>query len=485
MSIKGLVPEKVESEINSISHPTRRFVGFALLLAWHYNLWFLHDSFVGVQLLDDCVTQSWLIALVAAAVAFIVIAFGMGRKRHLCDIKWLHWTATAIAVIATAALTLFAFTFPTDLIAFALAAVIGITNAILWIMWGELYSRAKTSFSVMYIGTTVGIVTLVCSLICYVLPTGVSSVLIALMPLAAGVLFVHGAKITKDLPYPTLLPKSTAKRAIKPMIVVCATTFVASIACYFLVAIIPWESLPDGDSAFTLGSIGGATLLCLIGGVCAIAKDRLNIYRIFPWLIILAIISFALFLMGEAFNVPAFFLILAVVAIFEVLLVMYFGVLGVKGYVPIGFAFGFSGAFIRLGIAVGNSMALLYEANPAWAEIATNPTSLIFVCVLAGTIIPLVRQEYNITKLMEPPATESSQEHRIKELAAEFSLSARETEIIMLIARGFTTDNVAKKLYISPYTVNTHIRHVYEKIGIHKRSELIDYINGNGSDSNS
>ena len=51
----------------------------------------------------------------------------------------------------------------------------------------------------------------------------------------------------------------------------------------------------------------------------------------------------------------------------------------------------------------------------------------------------------------------------------------------MLIARGFTTDNVAKKLVVSPYTVNTHIRHVYEKVGIHKRSELIDYINRTGS----
>lgn len=38
VNIKELVPEKVESEINSPDHPTRRFVGFALLLAWHYNL---------------------------------------------------------------------------------------------------------------------------------------------------------------------------------------------------------------------------------------------------------------------------------------------------------------------------------------------------------------------------------------------------------------------------------------------------------------
>ena len=338
MNIKELVPEKVESEINSPDHPTRRFVGFALLLAWHYNLWFLHDSFVGAQLLDDCVTQSWLIALVSAAVSFIVIAFALGRKHRLCNIPWMLWTATAAAVICTLALTLFAFSFPTDLIAYALAAVVGITNAILWVMWGELYSRTKTSFSVSYIGTTVGLVTLVCSLICFVLPTGISSVFIALMPLAAGLLFARGATIAKDMPYPTLLPKSTANRALKPMIVVCGTTFVASVACYFLVAIIPWENLPYGECAFTFGSIGGATLLCIIGVICGLTNDRLNIYRTFPWLIIIAIVSFALFLMGERFFVPSFFVVLAAVSIFEVLLIMYFGVLGMKGYVPIGFA---------------------------------------------------------------------------------------------------------------------------------------------------
>lgn len=160
---------------------------------------------------------------------------------------------------------------------------------------------------------------------------------------------------------------------------------------------------------------------------------------------------------------------------------MYFGVLGMKGYVPIGIAFGFSGAFIRFRIAAGNTLALVYEANPSFALEATTPTAIIFVCILSAVIIPLVRQECNITKLMAPPATESLQEQRIKELAKEFSLSARETEIVMLIARGFTTDNVAKSSSFPPYTVNTHVRHVYEKIGIHKRSELIDYINGNGS----
>ncbi len=59
----------------------------------------------------------------------------------------------------------------------------------------------------------------------------------------------------------------------------------------------------------------------------------------------------------------------------------------------------------------------------------------------------------------------------------EFGLSEREGEILRLIARGKTANAIAEKLVISPHTVNTHIRHIYDKTQIRKRGELIDYIN--------
>ena len=68
------------------------------------------------------------------------------------------------------------------------------------------------------------------------------------------------------------------------------------------------------------------------------------------------------------------------------------------------------------------------------------------------------------------------------EVAEEFGLSAREREILLLIARGYTTNSMASKLVISPYTVNTHIRHIYDKMQIHKRSELLNYLNMQRSD---
>lgn len=48
MTTKKAVPKSTHSKRNPLDYPTRRFVGFALLLAWHYNLWFLHDAFIGV-----------------------------------------------------------------------------------------------------------------------------------------------------------------------------------------------------------------------------------------------------------------------------------------------------------------------------------------------------------------------------------------------------------------------------------------------------
>ena len=62
-------------------------------------------------------------------------------------------------------------------------------------------------------------------------------------------------------------------------------------------------------------------------------------------------------------------------------------------------------------------------------------------------------------------------------IADEFHLPEREYEIPVLLGQGHSTQSLAKVLALSPYTVQTHIKHIYAKIGIHRRAELIDYVN--------
>ncbi len=54
-------------------------------------------------------------------------------------------------------------------------------------------------------------------------------------------------------------------------------------------------------------------------------------------------------------------------------------------------------------------------------------------------------------------------------------LSDREREILMLIAQGMTTPDIAAALYISPHTVQSHRDHIMTKLGLHSKAALIRY----------
>jgi len=54
-------------------------------------------------------------------------------------------------------------------------------------------------------------------------------------------------------------------------------------------------------------------------------------------------------------------------------------------------------------------------------------------------------------------------------------LTPRETEVLSLVANGYTNKEIAERLYISVKTVEAHRSHIVERIGAESRSDLIQY----------
>ena len=54
-------------------------------------------------------------------------------------------------------------------------------------------------------------------------------------------------------------------------------------------------------------------------------------------------------------------------------------------------------------------------------------------------------------------------------------LSAREREVLQLIAEGRSSKEVAEVLSISPATVETHRTHILQKLDVHNTAELVLY----------
>jgi predicted ATPase/DNA-binding CsgD family transcriptional regulator len=86
----------------------------------------------------------------------------------------------------------------------------------------------------------------------------------------------------------------------------------------------------------------------------------------------------------------------------------------------------------------------------------------------------LFRQGSHATSSSQPtkaPASDSTPLH----LVPHDDLSAREVEVLRLLAQGLTNAQIAERLVISPRTVNTHLTSIYRKINVTTRSAATRY----------
>ena len=53
------------------------------------------------------------------------------------------------------------------------------------------------------------------------------------------------------------------------------------------------------------------------------------------------------------------------------------------------------------------------------------------------------------------------------------ALSEQESRVLQLAAKGFTFDEIAQFLQVSPHTVTTYVKRVYRKLHVRSKTEAI------------
>jgi DNA-binding CsgD family transcriptional regulator len=455
--------------------PILGYIGLSLLQAWHYCLWFVPKSFPFSPLLSSAVTTGWLTCLAAS----IAILFLLPRLRAFTQAprasRPLLLLSPLITCLASIILTCWPSALTIPPLTIVLSLIIGASNAMLWLLWGQTLTFSTAPINVRGCVLSFGIVLVLSLVITTGLPWIFAPLFTAALPLLSGALLIFLARSSRGVTPPPLLPRATARQGRRSILIVCLIAAVAAATCYFLVAIISWEELPGHDASFTYGVGCGALLMLLIACVLSLKRQRSNVFALLPWLLVLTLAAAALYVANMGLDTPAFLLALAITSVFELLLILYFAILTRKGYISSEHAFGLSAGCTRLGILGGNLLALLYERAAPFDFAFETTTVLLFICLLGALLIPLVRQEYQIGALTETRAT-SDLDTICADVAQEYGLSEREADVLRLLARGYSSSNIAARLVISTNTVNTHIKHIYDKLGIHKRAELLTYL---------
>jgi DNA-binding CsgD family transcriptional regulator len=57
--------------------------------------------------------------------------------------------------------------------------------------------------------------------------------------------------------------------------------------------------------------------------------------------------------------------------------------------------------------------------------------------------------------------------------ARRYQLSARESEVVALVLRGYSNQDIATTLDFSLATAKKHLTHIFDKVGVDSRAQLI------------
>jgi DNA-binding CsgD family transcriptional regulator len=123
-----------------------------------------------------------------------------------------------------------------------------------------------------------------------------------------------------------------------------------------------------------------------------------------------------------------------------------------------------------LSAALYNALAIVWIA---FLEDSASVVSAIimivgFCVIFFVTLAPLrLQRSKGITK---------EAEIAILEMARDFRLTRREQEILLLLKQGRSRPYIQKTMHLSEGTVKTHTSHIYTKLAIHSRQQLLDVL---------
>lgn len=199
------------------------------------------------------------------------------------------------------------------------------------------------------------------------------------------------------------------------------------------------------------------------------------LYRIAMPLFAIAIIGLAVFGTGNAQT--SFFIISTGATLMDMLTwVLLIEIAHTTHYSPL-LIFAIGRFVIHAGMALGECTALALVGSMT----VFFTVSIVVLVIVAGYMF----SDRDMTVFVEPPMPAElpsglepgeDLDARIRSIAADNGLSPRETDVFVLWATGHGAKSIQDKLSLSPATVKTHLRHIYEKCDVHSRGDILELI---------
>ena len=488
--------------------PPLRLCGQAFLFAWRMGLFF--SAVIVLQAPDPYgfLAGGRLAFLLAFAAGSVGVFLGSRTVPGRLTDKSVVWLGTVDAILGVLLVLASTRGFPG---AFAVCiggfAIAGLGDACLSLAFGKMYGSLSVRLSMRAVPVAMALGAVIYALMVNN-AVAIALPVLVLLPLACGMVLLH------DLAY---RQAQGSDQSLKPLVSQveepARSRFTKwKIASYtsvlWLTFGLMWPLAASrlfAGPSFLMFSLSVAALIVIVSVVLAVLTYVLRLPAVKTFWIFVPL-TFAgitvVAVIDSNLQVLAFAMVFAAHNIAEVQLITHFAAIcrrrGYSSRMLYGCGFAILGVAEALGLLAG--MAIV----PAQSS---TLTVLLLVCanaIVIAVILSIMRVntrfqkaelEMALAKLEQAQrdaaavgsddgqagAASSADGARANDTPAataarwvgQYGLSARESEVAELLLSGRNVPAVAELLCISPSTVQTHVKHIYEKVGVRTRQELI------------
>ena len=429
------------------------------------------------------------------------------RLHNLASCKPLMWGCTTALVVQVTieGLTILGLTDWLEPVCRVMHWLVGsIAPTILWMAWIELLARLDIRrFVLVYLTANViqALISLVASMH---IPLEASFAMVAISPVLSTFLLQHahevlGAAEKTDEPEPDAPtpwpehedPKTTRTSAEPSTSLEVSRNIPLAPIClmvtFTLANVFARDVLPAEDRSWA--TVGVLVCLVALGLVLCKSNMRFNLWPLCAVAFPLSLAGlFGLLLPSDTWGVPATLCTHAADTLFGVFIAVVLCNVSFRYGTSALYLFGLAKAAGAMAALAG---AMLAFAGSPWPQDA-------FVVLVAGMSLTLTccyvvlswKQPGEITWGAKPKTSrrelgyeageQVSQELSLRDIcsqaAYEYGLTRREEEVLSLLLRGMTAQQIEDRLCVSNSTVKSHTHAVYQKVGVHSRSELAEKI---------
>ena len=512
MALGNHISEFISDGARSLS---LRRLGWAFLLAWVFCVFYTSAAGgTSAEHANDsgAVGIIYSVAPVASSVVTLVAAVLLERRwGSPVSHGWTFTAAPALTAVATPLLLIDSGVDVAPVVAFLLGAMAtGFGSGLLWLMWGEYYARI-TQEDAEFLAPASAVVAALIGIAISAMQGWVPVVVASLLPVASGVCLrmawrdaerVSATEFVSSVDFAKRESSHEEARANLGRVFgeMGRPCFGILAACLFACVEGALYSESSDAGAIQVALLASIAFMMAVGMSAISGPRRVSLAFLYRWMCPVLVVGYAsVVVLGSAKGLAIAYVV-AIAARFAFCLItqMYFARYTQNGLATPVQAYGLGWISVHLGDMLGVFCVQFVQAGIAQETFSLSQVAVLAMALLTISTMFVLNDERSFqaqdkyaesvvakgSVALEPDRPfneggldeESILNARIAELAADAKLTPREVEVFGLLARGRSVPYIRDALVISRETAATHTKHIYAKLDVHSRQELIDLV---------